>query len=81
MLICNLHECHTTAGCAHRGPEGQLCYWPGESMGQYDKIPGWLHEKKALSEFSDDEIAREYHWRMMQKLGDPRIGVSGKAAR
>ncbi len=31
---------------------------------------------KSLSEFSDEEISREYHWRAMRKLGDPRICVS-----
>lgn len=30
-----------------------------------------------LSDYSDEEIAREYQWRMMKKLGDPRICVSG----
>lgn len=31
---------------------------------------------KSLADFTDDEIAREYHLRMLRKLGDPRIGVS-----
>jgi hypothetical protein len=29
-----------------------------------------------LSRFTDDEIASEYHWRMMRVLGDPRVGVT-----
>jgi len=29
-----------------------------------------------LSAFSDEEIAREHHWRMLNKLGDPRVAVS-----
>ena len=29
MNVCGLIECSTTAGCAHRGPEGQLCYFGG----------------------------------------------------
>lgn len=28
MYACQRHECQTTAGCAHRGPMGQLCYFP-----------------------------------------------------
>jgi hypothetical protein len=27
MNTCNLKECATTAGCAHRGPMGELCYF------------------------------------------------------
>lgn len=30
---------------------------------------------KALWEYSDDEIAREYHNRALKKLGDQRVGV------
>jgi len=26
MNECPFSECQTTAGCAHRGPAGQLCY-------------------------------------------------------
>lgn len=29
-----------------------------------------------LDSFSDEEIAREHHWRMVKKLGDPRICVT-----
>lgn len=27
-MICQRMECQTTAGCAHRGPAGQMCYFP-----------------------------------------------------
>jgi len=30
---------------------------------------------RSLSQYTDEEIAREYHWRMMKKLGDPLICV------
>lgn len=30
---------------------------------------------RSLSEFTDEEIAREYFWRAQRKLGDPRIAV------
>jgi hypothetical protein len=76
MLICGRHECQTTAGCAHRGPDGTLCVFPASPSQSYEKIPGWLHEVGALTQFTDEEIAREYHWRMMKKLGDPRVCVS-----
>lgn len=33
--------------------------------------------RPGLSAFTDDEIAREYHARMLRKLGDPRIAVTG----
>ncbi len=33
-----------------------------------------------LSRFTDDEIASEYHWRMMRALGDQRVGVTSNAA-
>jgi hypothetical protein len=76
MLICSRHECQTTAGCAHRGPNGQLCFWPGDGCGSYEKTPGHLHQVGPLSAFTDEEIAREYHWRSIKKLGDPRVCVS-----
>lgn len=28
----------------------------------------------ALSDYTDEEIAREHHYRMLKKLGDQRIG-------
>ncbi len=34
---------------------------------------------KSLSDFTDEEIAREYYARAQSKLGDPRIGVTTKA--
>lgn len=76
MLICWRHECHTTAGCAHRDPAGRLCVFPTSPTQSYAEINGWLHQVGALADFTDDEIAREYHWRMVQKLGDPRKCVS-----
>lgn len=76
MLICNRHECQTTAGCAHRGLDGTLCVFPASPGQSYETIVGWLHKVGSLSQFTEEEIAREYHWRAMKKLGDPRIGVS-----
>jgi hypothetical protein len=32
--------------------------------------------KASLSDFTDEEIAREYFWRAQQKLGDPRVWVN-----
>ena len=58
-VICHRSECQTTAGCAHKGPMGQTCYFPPRS----------------LSDYSDEEIAREYHNRALRKLGDPRVSV------
>lgn len=26
-MFCSRPECQTTAGCAHRGPQGQMCYF------------------------------------------------------
>ena len=28
-MTCQMLECQTTAGCAHRGPQGQMCWFPG----------------------------------------------------
>ena len=75
MNVCGRSECQTTGGCAHRGPNGQLCYWP--LQGITPETPGWLHvDIRPLSGFSDDEIAAEHYRRQLRKLGDPRIGVS-----
>lgn len=74
MQICGRLECHTTAGCAHRGPNGELCWWsPDGSCAQY---PGWYVKVGQLSDFTDDEIAREYYRRALARLGDPRVAVS-----
>lgn len=73
MNVCARHECQTTAGCAHRGTNGQLCWFHEQS---YTTVPGWLVERKLISEFTDDEIAREYYTRALRKLGDPRTRVS-----
>lgn len=29
----------------------------------------------SLSDFTDEEIAREYYWRAQKKLGDQRVGI------
>lgn len=76
MLICGRNECQTTAGCANRGVNGELCVFPASPSQSYAKIPGWLHPVGTLSQYSDEEIAREYHWRCMKKLGDPSKCVS-----
>lgn len=74
MNVCGRSECHTTAGCAHRGPNGELCYWP--ETGRVTRS-SWLHvDARPLREFSDDEIVAEYHLRMLRKLGDQRVSVS-----
>ena len=31
---------------------------------------------KSLSDYTDDEIAREYHARALARLGDPRISIT-----
>jgi hypothetical protein len=31
---------------------------------------------RGLSDYSDEEIAREHHFRMLRRLGDPRVCVS-----
>ncbi len=72
MQICGRYECQTTAGCAHRGPNGQLCYWEGN--GSCAEWPGWYIKFGRLSDFTDNEIAAEWHRRALQKLGDQRIG-------
>jgi hypothetical protein len=28
MAVCSRSECQNTGGCAHRGPLGELCYFP-----------------------------------------------------
>ena len=30
---CQRMECQTTGGCAHRGPHGQVCYFPAPTQG------------------------------------------------
>lgn len=36
---CNRPECHTSAGCAHRGPNGELCITcPVEAQATMDKL-------------------------------------------
>lgn len=76
MNVCTRSECHTTAGCAHRGPRGELCWWP--EQGSYEKVPGFLREMKPLSGYTDDEIAAEHYRRALRKLGDQRVGVGGQ---
>lgn len=62
MQVCGRSECQTTAGCAHRGPSGQLCYWPDQGIS--DKTPGWLSvDARPIHAFSDAQIAAEYHQR------------------
>lgn len=34
---CILSECGTTAGCAHRGPRGEFCYFPSNTDKLYTK--------------------------------------------
>jgi len=29
-----------------------------------------------LSRFTDNEISREHHWRMLRMLGDQRVGIT-----
>lgn len=66
MQVCQRHECHTTAGCAHRGPNGELCQFDQQS---YRNTPGWLGtEMKRLSDFTDKEIAAEHYRRKIEAL-------------
>lgn len=30
MAQCARHECQTTAGCAHRGPRGEMCWFESQ---------------------------------------------------
>lgn len=50
MNVCSRPECQTTAGCAHRGPRMEMCWFPAPPM---------------LGEYSDDEIAKEYFRRKL----------------
>lgn len=63
MILCTRPECQTSAGCK--------CVVPGDRL-----VP---RERSSLSDYSDDEIAREHHYRMLKKLGDPRICVGAPA--
>lgn len=62
MNTCNRIECQTSAGCAHRGPNGEMCCFPSTKM--------------ALSDYSDTELSAELHHRMTRKIGDPRVSVT-----
>jgi len=59
MNVCGRSECQSTAGCAHRGPNMELCWF------SFEKTP----IKPPLSVFTDDEIATEYYRRALRKLG------------
>lgn len=32
MNVCDRLECQTSAGCAHRGPHGEMCYFPDSTV-------------------------------------------------
>jgi hypothetical protein len=56
-------ECQTTAGCKCSARN-----WPWQSP----QLPSYTAgaTSRSLSDFTDAEIAREYHARALQKLGD-----------
>jgi hypothetical protein len=35
------------------------------------QAPEQVRERTSLADYSDQEIANEYHWRMLKALGDP----------
>jgi hypothetical protein len=39
-----------------------------------------MSQPKHIWEYTDAELAGELHWRMVKRLGDPRVGVSGKVS-
>lgn len=56
MNVCNRPECQTTAGCAHRGPRGEFC-WFRPAMSAADRPlrcpfcgqpPNWTHKSMAF---------------------------------
>lgn len=68
MIICSRPECSSTAGC--KCGNG----WPW----QYPQMPAYTTGgvgRASLSDFSDEEIAREYHSRALRKLGDQSVSV------
>lgn len=76
MNVCGRGECQTTAGCQHRGPSGEFCWWP--DRGSCAGYPGWYRQVGELSSFSDEQIAAEYHRRCLARLGDQSKAVSLK---
>lgn len=50
----------------------ELVAWPAAANGT--EVPA----QSSLAEYSDEQIAQEYHWRTLKKLGDPRVGVTPK---
>jgi hypothetical protein len=78
MNVCARAECQTTAGCANRGPKGELCVFPvakpfdeaGKGWSDtYQKLPGWLSvDARPIHAFTDDEIEAEYHRRKLAAL-------------
>ena len=38
-MTCSLPECQTSAGCAHRGPQGQMCWFPPVPLGGQHSYP------------------------------------------
>lgn len=66
-MYCSHPDCQTSAGCKCRN------WWP--TSPQAPSYTAGATGGRSLSDFTDDEIAREYHARALRKLGDPRIGV------
>lgn len=64
--------------------DGRSAYEAGAPTGSAIAEPKLCNPKEprpeqpiyGLSQFSDGEIAREHHCRMMNKLGDQSVGVS-----
>lgn len=53
MNTCERFECNTTAGCAHRGPLGQYCWFPtpGPTPGEIEEL------RTALKDWQDSSEA------------------------
>jgi hypothetical protein len=70
MTVCPACGSKTSVGC--------ICGWreQHQTLPVVDLPYVRVTPRTPLSEYSDDEIAREYYWRAQRKLGDPSIGVT-----
>jgi hypothetical protein len=58
IINCALPECDRTAGCAHRGPRGEWCYFGiwGEPNEEVEALRKWLDQHCAPTVGEDGEI-------------------------
>lgn len=56
--VCLRPECHTTAGCAHRGPNGEFCHSP--KMESYSDL---------IMRHVEDLERRVSHLETMKRIG------------